>query len=121
MPSIGNGDVYTYGDYKYTYNSASNGWQVAINTDVINRNQVTYGAILESINDKYITNMNNTFSGCTKLTTAPLIPDMVVYMQSTFYGCTNLTGTVRINSSKVSNVSYILSVSSLNLTSSSLI
>ena len=41
--------------------------------------------------------MSFTFSGCTKLTTAPEIPSSVTNMAYTFDGCTSLTGTIEIN------------------------
>ena len=115
MPEIvTEGDIYTYGDYKYTYETSSNGWKVAINTAVTDKNQTEYGMILESINGIPVTNMQQTFyqckvlttvpeipgsvtnmayafRGCTSLTTAPEMPSSVTNMTGTFYGCTSLT------------------------------
>ena len=54
-----------------------------------------------------VTNMNYTFTGCTSLVNAPVIPASVSYIAYTFSDCINLTGTVRINSSKISNYHYI--------------
>ncbi len=84
------GDTYEYGDYKYTYQTSSKGWNVAINTAVTDKKQTSYGAILESINGQPVTNMTNTFNGCTKLITAPAIPNSVTNMTYTFYECTAL-------------------------------
>ena len=84
-------DIYTYGNYKYTYLTVSNGWKVEINTDVTDKNQTSYGTILESINGQPVTNMSYTFRECTSLTTAPEIPNSVTNMYMTFYGCTALT------------------------------
>lgn len=47
------------------------------------------------------------FFGCTSLISVPKLPSSVTCLNSTFSGCTNLTGTVKINSSNVSNVNYI--------------
>ena len=47
-----NGDTYTHGDYRYTYMEVYNGWKVAINTEVTDKKQTSYGTILESINGK---------------------------------------------------------------------
>ena len=63
-----------------------------------------------------VTNMRYTFNGCTSLVTAPVIPDSVTNMYSTFQNCTNLTGIVKINSSKVSSVSYIFAGTSKSIT-----
>ena len=48
--------------------------------------------------------MDNTFSGCTSLTTAPAIPNSVTNMSYTFKGCTSLTGIITINANI--NTSY---------------
>ena len=89
-----NRDTYTYGDYKYTYYienaSYGTGWNVSINTAVTDKNQTSYGAILESINGEPVTCMYYTFKDCTSLITVPEIPNGVTNMQSTFYNCTNL-------------------------------
>ena len=81
-------DVFTYGDYKYSYNG---GWEVSLNLDVTDKNQETYGPILDEINGKYVTNMYQTFYNCSNLTTAPTIPGHVRNMHATFYNCTSLT------------------------------
>ena len=83
-----NGEVYCYGDYKYTYN---NGWSVDINEEVVDRNQASYGVILENIKGKPVTNMVHTFTSCTNLTTAPVIPASVKDMTGTFQRCSKLT------------------------------
>ena len=44
-----------------------------------------------------VTDMNNTFIGCSNLTVAPEIPSSVTSMDYTFYGCTSLTGNLVIN------------------------
>lgn len=84
-------NVYTAGDYKYTYRTVKSGWEVALNTEVTDRKQTSYGPILESINGEPVTSLPNTFNGCTSLTTAPEIPAGVTTMMQTFIGCTNLT------------------------------
>ena len=86
-----NGDVYSYGDYTYTYSTDVSGWKVALNTKVTDKTQTSYGVILESINGEPVTNMSTTFSSCTGLTTAPEIPANVTNMYGTFSNCTNLT------------------------------
>ena len=63
-----------------------------------------------------VTNMGYTFSRCTGLTEAPIIPSSVTNMNSTFSECTNLTGTVRINSSNVTNVGGIFAGTSKAIT-----
>ena len=104
--TVNDGDIYVYDDYEYKYNfcysgsnwitpgasykvtsTTLNGWGVR----VLNTNKTEYGAILESINSKPITNMDNTFSACYDLTTAPAIPNNVTSMMYTFTHCTSLT------------------------------
>ena len=95
-------DIFVYGDYEYAYglnmnyqskwntNGSQNGWGVAINTTKTDKNQTSYGPILESINDKPITNMDRTFENATSLLNAPQIPTTVTSIEHTFYGCTSL-------------------------------
>ena len=88
------GDTYEEGDYVYTYNRGNNygtKWSVAINTKVTDKNRFSYGEILSEVAGQQITNLYNTFRDCTKLTTAPAIPNGVSNMYATFYNCTSLT------------------------------
>lgn len=145
MPeTVSDGDIYLFEDYLYIYNTSSNGWYVHLATNdfgittyvpdypVKDRNQTSYGSILEYINNIPITNLshtfenctsltdlsdivipssifcvNSTFKGCTNLTTAPVIPNsnQLYEFYSVFEGCTSLTGNVTINSNPTS-VSY---------------
>lgn len=88
--SVAEGDVYAYGDYLYTFETETGGWSVALNTSVTDLNQTSYGAILESINHKNVTNLYRTFFNCASLTSAPAIPDGVTHMNGTFGNCTSL-------------------------------
>ena len=85
------GDVYIYGNYKYT--KEGSGWKVSIN---IGKNEAEYGVVLESINENKITNMQGTFSNCTALKKPPKIPDSVTNMNSTFWYCTSLESVPKI-------------------------
>ena len=49
------------------------------------------GSVPATINGKLVTAMISTFSGCTGLTQAPIIPSSVTDMASTFSDCTGLT------------------------------
>ena len=118
MPAtISDGDVYLKGDYIYVYIPSllgTDGWSVFLaakdtgalilqeiaGTDIVaifpdyewtDNNQLSYGAILESINGKDIVGMSYTFEGCTSLTDAPAIPSSVTSIDGTFGGCTSLT------------------------------
>ncbi len=102
--TVTDGDIYTYGDYKYTYQISNSGWKVNINTAVIDKSQTTYGEILENINDEPVTSMASTFKNCTYLVTAPIIPSGVTDMGGTFEGCSRLTTTPVIPSG-VTNMS----------------
>lgn len=88
--TVEEGDVYTFEHYEYTYQTSSLGWAVAINTDVANNSQSDYGQILESINDRPVTSLENTFAVCMMLEVAPVIPASVTNMYNTFCRCSNL-------------------------------
>ena len=60
--------------------------------------------------------MSSTFDNCTSLVNAPVIPSSVTNMSGTFRNCTNLTGIVKINSSKVSNATYIFTNTTKSIT-----
>lgn len=85
------------------------GWRVHINTafggpdNITDKKQVSYGKILESINGVPVKYMNETFSECTSLTVAPVIPKGVTDISSAFYGCTSLTGSVEISANNIDN------------------
>lgn len=96
IPAIGDGDIFTYGDYQYTYYASGNannaaGWSVSLNMDATDKSRTSYGSILSTICDKPVTSMYQTFANCTALTTAPAIPSSVRNMYYTFQGCTSLT------------------------------
>lgn len=114
MPEIvTTGDIYRYGDYEYGYNQYSNGslvWttnesQNGWGVDTISNSKSLYASILESINDKPVTNMCRTFYNCISLTTAPDIPINVITMNSTFENCKSLTNSPRIPN-RVTNMEY---------------
>lgn len=92
IPDVGQGDIFTYGDYQYTYYASGNannaaGWSVSLNMDATDRNRTNYGSILSSIAGKSVTTMYQTFANCTALTTAPAIPSTIQNMYYTFSGC----------------------------------
>lgn len=89
--TVKTGDIYTYGDYKYTYSTSDAGWKVEINTDVTDKNRTSYGQILENINGVDVTSVNSTFYGCTALKVAPVIPASVKDIGGVFMNCTALT------------------------------
>jgi hypothetical protein len=98
------GDIYRSGNYEYRYNqyyhyhartwmkSNINGWGVRCINNVADP-----GQIMESINGEPITNLYNTFYGCTSVKYAPVIPSTVLDMYQTFANCKSLTGTIIIN------------------------
>lgn len=89
------GDTYEEGDYIYIYDkrgltrnlSYGNQWNVETKDKTKNR----YGQIPSEIAGKPVTCVSFAFSGCTSLTTAPVIPSSVTDMYSTFSGCASLT------------------------------
>ena len=90
MPAIQWNDTYYYGDYKYINNSNSEGWKVELNLDVVNKNQTSYGPILEEINGQKVTSLYKTFANCKNLTTAPHLPSNTMHLHGTFLNCTSL-------------------------------
>lgn len=92
IPAVGNGDIFTYGDYQYTYYASGNannaaGWSVSLNMDATDKGRTSYGSILSTIAGKSVTTMYQTFANCTALTTAPAIPSTIQNMYYTFSGC----------------------------------
>ena len=83
-------DIYSYGDYTYSL-AETTGWNVSINTAVTDKNQKTYGPIMDEIFGKPTISLNSTFNGCSLLETAPEIPSTVTSLQNAFYGCTSMT------------------------------
>lgn len=67
------------------------GWRVSINYLEKDRNQTSYGPILESIYDIPVVDMSSTFSGCENLIAIPEIPKTITDMSNTFQSCTSLT------------------------------
>lgn len=54
-------------------------------------------------NDANISSLSNAFYGCTNLVAVPVIPSSVTNLYGAFGNCTSLSGTIRVNSSEVSN------------------
>lgn len=110
FPTPTPGDVYVYGDYEYRYNYAYfpadegagwinykmaeligydglvDGWGVK----VLNTSKPIYGDILNSINNKSVTNLSTTFMDCTTLVSSPKLPNAITNMYATFWGCGEL-------------------------------
>lgn len=102
--TIGDKDVFVYGDYEYRCNKYYNGsewvsdpqyrsdpllrgWGVR----VLDSTKTSYGEIIDNINGASVTNINYTFYKCEFLTVAPTIHSNITKMSSTFKGCTALT------------------------------
>ena len=104
--TVGDGDVYTFGDYEYKYNyswldtwrlewiniSEQNGWGV----HVIDTTKDKYDNILNSIARCPITCMSYAYIQCTKLVSAPKIPENVNNMNHAFCGCSSLKNAPKI-------------------------
>ena len=102
--TVNDGDVYMFGDYEYRYNEANHmgtwgplngGWGV----DVIDDTKTSYGVILENINGQPVTMLCSTFWNCTKLTSAPKIPNSITNMYYAFRNCPLLTVKPNIHNS----------------------
>ncbi len=104
MPeTVSDGDVYLYEDYLYLYSAEDSGWNVVLATsdlglseyvpefEWVDKNQTSYGPILEQINNEPITVADNTFIECVNLVELPKIPDTVFSMRATFANCTSIT------------------------------
>ena len=80
--SISYRDTYTESYYKYTCLGGS--WSASVN----DKSKSSYGALRSYICGIYTDSVS--FSGCTSMTEAPVIPDSVTDMIRTFSGCTSL-------------------------------
>ena len=88
MPDVSeNGDIYTYGDYNYVFDSSLNGWKVVLNLDVVDKNKATYGEILNEINNYPIISLYETFKDCIKMKESPIVPENVTTLYGTYEGC----------------------------------
>ena len=92
-------DVFVFGDYEYRYGlrylNLSSGWARASaggqwGVKVLDTSKISYGEILESILNRHITDMTNTFKDCKLLIAAPAIPNNVIEIKDTFNNCTSL-------------------------------
>jgi hypothetical protein len=81
-------DVYTYGDYKYTYEvkPTREGWKA----NAVDLTKENYDVILESINGKNIVSMQYCFKDCTNLKICPVIPANVQNLAGAFRGCVQI-------------------------------
>lgn len=109
MPeTVSDGDTYLYKDYIYLYSSERNGWQVNLATidtgitsyipdyPVTDKNQTSYGSILENINEKPIVDLQGLFSNCELLEVSPYIPNTVTDMEQTFGYCKSLKKVINL-------------------------
>ena len=96
------GDVFVDKYYEYRYNSEAqkydigNGWNKRTSQNgwgvrVLDDTKSAYGEILETIANKPINNLHETFNGCQSLIKAPIIPQYTTNMSYTFYNCKSLT------------------------------
>jgi hypothetical protein len=81
-------DIYTYGDYKYTYEvkTTREGWKA----NAVDLTKENYNVILESINGKNIVSMQFCFKDCTNLKDCPVIPANVQNLSGAFRGCVQI-------------------------------
>ncbi len=98
MPqTVGYGDIFKYGDYEYTFietgansEEANDGWLVK---ELKDKNKVSYGELIGTINGKHLKTLFETFQNCKKMQTAPVIPNTVEVMYETFRDATALKKT----------------------------
>lgn len=86
------GDKYENSDYIYTFVAASGGWEVSVK----DKTKVQYEPLYNTLYNKPLLSIKETFKDCVFLTTSPAIPNNVKDMSSAFYGCSSLTGTIMI-------------------------
>ena len=84
MPTLQNGDIYDYGDYKYTYSSGYNYWTMSVK----DKTKSKYGKILHKINGKDIGSIS--FNGCGNMTNSPELPPTIKTLNVAFSGCEKL-------------------------------
>lgn len=109
MPKeVADGDIFEDSDYIYCYNrvcdplfgtedwfkdkNSPQGWSVVVKDS----SKTSYPAIRKSINGKDVTNLYNTFLGCTSLVYSPALPETVTNMYSTFLMCESLKAAPKI-------------------------
>lgn len=101
--SVSSYSYFYYGDYKYTRTGTSGNykWKVSLNTDytgtgiytfnrsiiATDKEQICYSEILETAFGYPITNLDNTFKDCSKMTIAPAIPNNLENMDYAFCNC----------------------------------
>lgn len=75
------------GDYIYIFDDELDGYRVMVKDNT----KATYQSIPAEVDGVPVVSLEQTFSGCKNLTTAPAIPNTIKSMYYTFYGCTSLT------------------------------
>ena len=95
-----NGYLYTYGKGKISAFDFGTEWSVMSKGNVLlgKGDTTSAGEIVCEIAGKPVTSMTQAFYGCSKLTTAPAIPESITIMQNAFCDCSELTGIIWVNS-----------------------
>ena len=87
-------DTFTYGDYIYTYKHSDHySYGTEWSAVVIDKTKKSYGNILEYIDNKPVTFLTSTFSGCKSLKESPTIPKTITALNGTYSGCTSFSVT----------------------------
>ena len=119
------GDTFKTADYTYKYDLVRRGvndgvdWVTAGNDEwgvVVNDNKASYAPFETAINGAPVKDISYTFEGCTRMESAPAIPDGVTNLDHTFEGCTSLTSVPTIPDSVTSMHSTFSGCSKLTVT-----
>ena len=91
IPTPEDGDVYSDGDYDYTYNEGNYGTEMGWNVTVksTSKSKTSLPDMLPVVNEIPVIGIENGFAN-SAIVTAPKIPDTVKYMENAFQYCTNL-------------------------------
>lgn len=88
------GETFESKDYTYTYVASSGGWSVSVK----DKSKAEYALLYETVYNRPVVSLKETFKDCSDLTQAPAIPKTVQNVTSAFEGCASLTGTIFVYS-----------------------
>ncbi len=119
LPELTDGDIYSYGDYNYTYGVShsdsyytySEGWSFVVKS--ASKTKTELGSILPKIRNKNITIAQFAFAYC-NIVESPTLPSTIKTLESAYQDCKNLEYIPNIPSSAYSIYSAFQNCDSLS-------